>query len=254
MMMILLQRASSRPAARQCARFMLPAPAAALSPPRSLHNQRDEDANQSLVDNRGYIKFNTLHEMTRNATLLYKDNPLFGTYNNGAFLWMSYAEFGSKVRQCQSLLQDLGVKPYSKVGIISNNRKEWPIIAAASYSLNATFVPMYEAQLPKDWTHILNDSETSVLFCATEDIYLKVMKEVMPNTPLVKEVLCLDAGMHEPNSFCGAMSRMEGVEGVNTFEPTPDDLANLIYTSGTTGKPKGVELIHSNQVCIVLDV
>ncbi len=125
------------------------------------------------------------------------------------------------------------------------------MIAAATYSLNATFCPMYESQLPKDWTHILNDSESTTLFCATEDIYLKVMKEVMPNTPLLREVLCLDAAMamHEPNSFRGAMSRMKGIN-VSTIEPTPDDLANLIYTSGTTGLPKGVELIHSNQVCV----
>lgn len=259
MMMLLIQRAASRPAARQCTRFMLPTAAASS---RSLHrncNHPNEEAtyqSSSLVDKRGYIKFNTLHEMTRNACLLYKDNPLFGTFNNndGAFEWMSYAEFGKKVRQCQSLLLDLGVKPHAKVGIISNNRQEWPIIAAAAYAINATFVPMYEAQLPKDWTHILTDSETSTLFVATEDIYLKVMKEVMPNTPLVKEVLCLDAGVHEPNSFRGAMSRrMEGVKDSEYMieEPTPDDLANLIYTSGTTGKPKGVELIHSNQVRIL---
>ena len=38
----------------------------------------------------------------------------------------------------------LGVTPYSKVGIISNNRHEWATIAAATYSLNATLVPMYE--------------------------------------------------------------------------------------------------------------
>ena len=249
MMMMLLQRAGSRPAMR-CASFkMLSVPAAASS--RSLHNDPNEASNQSLVDSKGYLKFNTLHEMTRNASLLYKDNPLFGTYRNGDFHYDSYAEFGSDVRQCTSLLLDLGVKPYSKVGIISNNRKEWPIIAAATYSLNATFVPMYQEQLPKDWIHILNDSEVTALFCATEDIYLKVMKEVMPNTPLVKEVLCLDAAMHEPNSFRGAMSRMEDVDDSKIIEPTKDDLANLIYTSGTTGTPKGVELIHSNQVCIL---
>jgi len=37
-------------------------------------------------------------------------------------------------------------------------------------------------------------------------------------------------------------------EKCEAIEPAEDDLANLIYTSGTTGKPKGVELIHSNQV------
>lgn len=252
---MLLQRAGSRSrlAARPFARFsisQLSVPEEAAAPSRSLHNDANaNEASQTLVDDRGYLKFNTLHEMTRNATLLYSKNPLFGTYTSdiGDFHWTSYADFGSDVRRCASLLSDLGVKPYSKVAIISNNRKEWPTIAAATYSLNATFCPMYESQLPKDWTHILNDSESMTLICATEDIYLKVMKEVMPNTPLLKEVLCLDAATHEPNSFRGAMSRMEGID-VSTIEPSPDDLANLIYTSGTTGLPKGVELIHSNQV------
>lgn len=162
------------------------------------------------------------------------------------------------VRQCQTLLLDLGVKPYSKVGIISNNRQEWAIIAAATYSINASLVPMYEQQLPKDWTHILNDSECNVVFCSTEEIYLKVKKEVIPNTPLVTEVLCFDDAMmqNEPNSFHGALSRIVEAMGSNgggssnnvVEPPTPDDLANLIYTSGTTGTPKGVELIHANQV------
>ena len=219
-----------------------------LSRPRSLHSDTNA-AIRSLTDDRGYIKFETLHEMTHNATLLYRYNPLFGTFNRGSFHWISYAEFGSKVCQCRSLLVDIGVRPYSKVGIISNNREEWPILAAATYSVSATFVPMYEAQVARDWIHILNDSECRVLFCATEEVYLKVMKEVVPNTPLVTEVLCLDTGINEPNSFHGAM--MSNFKGKTTspIEPSPVDLANLIYTSGTTGTPKGVELTHSNQVC-----
>ena len=216
----------------------------------------------SLDDSRGYLKFNTLHEMIHNATLQYKDNPLFGTYrdSNQTFQWTTYSEFGRMVRQCQALLLDLGVKPYSKVGIISNNRQEWAIIAAATYSINASLVPMYEQQLPKDWTHILNDSECNVVFCSTEEIYLKVKKEVIPNTPLVTEVLCFDDAMmhNEPNSFHGALSRIEEAMSSSDYSsncivepPTPDDLANLIYTSGTTGTPKGVELIHSNQVRVI---
>ena len=43
-----------------------------------------------------------------------------------------------------------GVVEFSKIGIISNNRWEWAAIASAAYSLNATIVPMYEAQLAAD--------------------------------------------------------------------------------------------------------
>eukprot|EP00581_Thalassiosira_minuscula_P008068 CAMPEP_0183703644 /NCGR_PEP_ID=MMETSP0737-20130205/1321_1 /TAXON_ID=385413 /ORGANISM="Thalassiosira miniscula, Strain CCMP1093" /LENGTH=699 /DNA_ID=CAMNT_0025930441 /DNA_START=117 /DNA_END=2216 /DNA_ORIENTATION=+ len=228
---------------------------------RSLHDKTRDD----LHDEDGYLKFDTLHEMITNATKVYERNPLFGTYSaaaaaaatasqDGTYEWMTYSDFATDVSHCRSVLRDqLGVQPHSKVGIISNNRREWATLAAATYSLNAALVPMYEAQLPQDWTHILNDSECRTLICSSEEIYRKAKKEALPNCPLVMEVLCLDAPEEEPHSFRGAMARAAaaacGEEGHSSVvEPTPEDLANLIYTSGTTGKPKGVELIHSNQV------
>jgi long-chain acyl-CoA synthetase len=208
----------------------------------------------SLVDkNNTYLRFNTLHELVNNATLAYGSNPLFGTFvgstkptinqgeqqlrndnhNDNAFQWLTYAEFGKNVALCRIVLKQLGVGPHSKVGIISNNRQEWPIVAAAAYSLNAALVPMYEQQLPKDWCHILNDSECSVLFCSTEDIFLKAKREVLPSTPLVREVLCFDAPASEPHSFAGAMTNaVQDIVGINSgvVEPSEEDLANLIYT------------------------
>ena len=212
----------------------------------------------SLIDkNNNYLRFNTLHELAYHATLAYGNNPLFGTFvgptkpsiisgnprddnhNDNAFHWMTYTEFGKNVALCRIILKQLGVQPYSKVGIISNNRQEWATVAAATYSLNAALVPMYEAQLPKDWTHILNDSECSVLFCSTEDIYLKAKKEVLPTTPLVRELLCFDAPDGEPHSFTGVMANAEqdliGIDS-GVVVPTEDDLANLIYTRYTSSR------------------
>jgi long-chain acyl-CoA synthetase len=130
------------------------------------------------------------------------------------------------------------------VGIIANNRWEWATIAAATYSLNATIVPLYEAQLPADWTYILNDAGCTSLFCANQDIFDRVHVEVLPSTPLVKSVLCLDAAEGEPHAFSTHMA--SATEGSPIIVPTENDLADLIYTSGTTGKPKGVELTHLN--------
>ena len=129
-----------------------------------------------------------------------------------------------------------GVTEFSKVGIISNNRWEWATIAAATYSLNATIVPMYEAQLAGDWTYILNDSGCTALFCANDEIFNQVQKEVLPSTPLVKSVLCLDAPEGEPHAFATAMANASTDTQSLIVEPTQDDLADLIYTSGTTGE------------------
>lgn len=133
------------------------------------------------------------------------------------------------------------------MAIIANNRWEWVTIATAAYSINATLVPMYEAQLPSDWTYILNDSQSSVLFCATQEIFDRVQKEVLPSTPAVKASLCLNAPEGEPHAFATAMANAKPNANL-ILAPSEEDLCNLIYTSGTTGKPKGVELTHRNFV------
>jgi len=215
---------------------------------------------RGILDNDNLLKFDTLHELQLNSTIAFAENPIFGTYTesdgkDGHFEWMNFKEYGEKVSHCRTVLKDLGVKEFSKVGIISNNRWEWATIAAAAYSLNATLVPMYEAQLPSDWSYIGNDSECSVLFCATQDIYDRTVAEVVPQCPSVKATICLDAPAGEPYAFATLMDEASKLEDkTSIIKPTPDDLANLIYTSGTTGKPKGVELIHSNTVSNVYGV
>mmetsp|Transcript_20561 Transcript_20561/g.31347 ORF Transcript_20561/g.31347 Transcript_20561/m.31347 type:complete len:695 (+) Transcript_20561:106-2190(+) len=223
---------------------------------------------EDVVDSDGLLQFKTLHEMNHFASIAFKDNPLFGTYKapeveenvvkdkeeaQGTFEWMSYGEYGEMVSRCRTVLKDLGISEHSKIGLISNNRWEWSALAAAAYSLNAAIVPMYESQLSKDWTYILNDSECSALFCSTEEIFLKAVKEVLPNTPSVHSTLCFNSPRDEPHSLATAIDRAEGID-TPVIIPTPEDLSGLIYTSGTTGKPKGVELTHDNFVSNVYAV
>lgn len=201
------------------------------------------------LDERGLTVFETLHELQTRAVEVYADNELLGTYNpeTEKFEYMKYKEFASLVNKARFVLKDLGVSEYGKIGLISNNRWEWVALASAAFSLNAVVVPMYEAQLPADWSYIVNDSGCSVVFCANQDIFDRVQRHVVPSAPMLKSTLCFDAPEGEAHSFKTAMAQAEeDVEGSLIIKPTPDDLANLIYTSGTTGKPKGVELTHLN--------
>ena len=132
-----------------------------------------------------------------------------------------------------------GITAGDKVGIISNNRWEWAAIASACYSLNANLVPMYEAQLPSDWTYILNDSGAKAVFSANHEIWKTVQEEVLPETPLLSSNLVLTTPVDEPDAeyaLENVMARLGAdSEGSLIVKPTPEDLANLIYTSGTTG-------------------
>jgi long-chain acyl-CoA synthetase len=127
----------------------------------------------------------------------------------------------------------LGIGPGDKVALISNNRWEWAAIACAAYSLTAGIVPMYEAQLPSDWSYIINDSQAKMVFCATQAIYDAVQKDVFPSAPTLQTVMCFDAAEGEPHAFATAMAGAEeDHEGKLILAPTVDDLASLIYTSG----------------------
>lgn len=201
------------------------------------------------VDEVGLTIFKTLHENQVRSCEVYATNELYGVHNpeTDEFEFSTFADFGKQVNRSRTVLQDLGVGPGDKVALIANNRWEWAAIACASYSLTGGIVPMYEAQLPSDWSYIINDSEAKVVFCATQEIYDAVQKDVKPSAPTLQTVMCLDAPEGEPHSFKTAMAAAaEDSEGKLILEPTVDDLASLIYTSGTTGKPKGVELTHNN--------
>jgi len=223
---------------------------------------------EDVMDSQGLLQFKTLHEMNHYASIAFRENPLFGTYRapvveenvvkdqkegKGSFEWMTYGEYGEMVDRCRTVLKDIGIGEHDKIGLISNNRWEWAALASAAYSLNAAIVPMYETQLPKDWEYILNDSQCSALFCSTNEIFIKAVKEVLPSTPCVSDTLCFDTASGEPHSLSTAIEHAKG-KTTQVIAPTPDDLAGLIYTSGTTGQPKGVELTHDNFVSNVYAV
>jgi len=196
------------------------------------------------------IDYSTLHELQKAACQTFSSNPLFGTFDSGIgdFQYLSYDDFEKEVHRCRSVLRNIGVGEFDKVAIISNNRWEWATIATAAFSINATIVPMYEAQLSSDWAYILNDSRSCAVVCASQNIFDRLQKEVLPSTPSVHAVLCLDAPKGKPYAFSTAMSAVGDGDLAEKLirAPTPEDLADLIYTSGTTGKPKGVELTHGN--------
>jgi len=151
-----------------------------------------------------------------------------------------------------------GVGPNDKIALIANNRWEWAALACAAFARRASLVPMYEAQMPSDWSYILNDAEPKALVCASQAIYDSIQVAVATKPKSLQAILCLDAALGEPHAFATLMEDVGTTDttttNTNIVPPTVDDLASLIYTSGTTGKPKGVELTHSNLASNVLAV
>jgi len=188
--------------------------------------------------------FENLVDMFEKSTRKYAKNPLFGVKNGGAYSWMTYEEVATAVADFRGGLASLGVEHGDRVAVIADNRPEWAVGAYATYSLGAQYVPMYEAQLEKDWKYILNDSGTKVLLVANDAIYEKTRKFVDQIDGL-EHVVNFNGKADDKTSYTGLL----GIGKANpapAVNPKPDDVCGFIYASGTTGNPKGVLLSHSN--------
>ncbi len=189
-------------------------------------------------------KFLTLVDLCEKSCAKFTANQLFGTKTAAGWTWITYGEFKKDVDRFRGALAALGVGPGDKVGIIADNRVEWAVACYATYGLRASYVPMYQAQLPKEWEFILDDCGAKVCIAATNDIY-EALGEIRKNVASLQHVIGLDLKADHEASYA-AMLKKGDESPAEVQTPDPSEIAGLIYTSGTTGKPKGVMLSHAN--------
>lgn len=190
-------------------------------------------------------KFQTLVDIYHDAIKTFPDQPLFGTKRGGRWEWLTYLEFGKLTDSVRAGLAALGLKSGDRVAIIANNRVEWAVCAYACFGLGVSFIPMYEAQLPKDWEFIVRDSDAKALIVANQAICEKT-KGFLETIPSLEYLISFDEATAETAKIKSFKALAATKEKVKTIDPKPSDVACLIYTSGTTGNPKGVILSHGN--------
>jgi long-chain acyl-CoA synthetase len=174
---------------------------------------------------------------------------LFVTKHDGAWLEVSYQQFGERVDALRAALSALGVGAGDRVGIIAGNRVEWAVAAYATYGLRAAFVPMYEAQHESEWAFIIRDSRLKLLLVA-DQVQRAAVERIKASIPTLQHVVVL-SDTDAATSYASLLKR-GGAAPVAALRPLPTDAAALLYTSGTTGEPKGVRLSHGNVLANVL--
>jgi long-chain acyl-CoA synthetase len=177
------------------------------------------------------------------SVVKFADRKLFGTKNkNGVYEWVTYKEVGTRINNLRAGLAQLGIGNGDVVGVIANNRVEWPVAAFATWGRIARFVPMYEAELVQIWKYIIADSGIKVLFVSKPEIYEKI-KDFPKDIPTLKHIFIIDS---DGENSMAALEKKGAAKSVAPKSPKAEDVAELIYTSGTTGNPKGVLLMHMN--------
>ena len=201
----------------------------------------DQEEERTMSD---AARFTNLVEMFERSAERYRTNRLFGVKRDGRYVWLTFGEVADRVDQLRGGLASIGVGAGDKVAVIANNRPEWAVGAYATYGLGAQYVPMYEAQLAKDWRYILVDSGARVLLCANAEIYSQCVGFI-DEIDTLEHVIDLDANTADTTSYEGLLAAGRAAP-VHSVKPESTDICGFIYTSGTTGNPKGVLLSHGN--------
>src|SRR5919112_799375 len=125
---------------------------------------------------------------------------------------VTWGEYAERVRKLAAGLAALGLERGQTIGILLNNRPEFHLVDTAAMHLGATPYSVYNTYTAEQIEYLVTDAANTIL--VTEGEYLDTAMKV-------KEA-------------CGAVE--------------PDDVLTLIYTSGTTGPPKGVQIMHRNEL------
>ena len=166
----------------------------------------------------------------------------------------------SDVESLGLALRELGVARGDRIGLLSENRYEWPLTDLAVLGLGAVTVPIYPTLTAEQCRFILDNAECGVVV-VSGNMQLQKLHAVAGYLKALRTVIYMDP-VPEPGPTDrdlrallkrGAELRAadSGAYRQLAEQVKPDDLATIIYTSGTTGEPKGAMLSHWN---IVFDV
>lgn len=181
--------------------------------------------------------------------------PALSDYVTGETI--SYGDFAKKIARIHLLFRACNIKKGDKVALLGKNSPEWVSIFMATITYGAVIVPILNDFNPIDAQHIVNHSDSRLLF-VSESIFEHMGFDDMPK---VEAAVSLERPeVLAQNNKCNFRTALknfkrlwdakypDGFSAQNIVYPemTPEDICILNYTSGTTGFSKGVMLTHDN--------
>lgn len=174
----------------------------------------------------------------------------------------SYAQVADRIVFLHYYFEKMGLKSEEKVALIGKNTVNWAITYLAVVTYGAVIVPILPDFKPDDMHHIVNHSESKLLFAAGA-IYEELDNTIMPELDAVislqdfsllfgkkknTEQILKESNKNYLEKYDGVLSSDKiGFKKIHNKE-----LAAIIYTSGTTGFSKGVMLPHNSLISNII--
>lgn len=159
----------------------------------------------------------------------------------------SYGEAAQLIRQIHCYFREAGVKRGDKIAILGRNSSNWAISFLAISGFGAISVPILPDFNPEDIQHILNHSESVLLFSA-DLLFEKLDPEKFP---AISRVISLtnflplfftnpEEKARWERCFTAEHAGVSNPENFELGEYEDEDISIISYTSGTSGFTKGV--------------
>ncbi|MCL0064369.1 AMP-binding protein [Dehalococcoidia bacterium] len=102
----------------------------------------------------------------------------------------SFAELSDRVNRLSNALLNLGVRKEDRVAILQVNCNQYVEAYFAAARIGAIFVPLNFRAKQDELTHMLNNSEASILFAGER--YLDMVTSMRPDLPAAKHFVSID--------------------------------------------------------------
>jgi long-chain acyl-CoA synthetase len=195
----------------------------------------------------------TLSELLRESIIRNWDKTAMTNYGGESVL---YSEMAKKIANLHLIFEMNKIRKGDKIALVGKNSLNWCAVYLATVSYGAVVVPILPDFKPNDIHHIINHSDSVLLFVAS-GIYENLEHK---ETPEIRSIFSLNhfelLHHQDENKSKAFYSELENLFNKKYPEFTPasfsipditnDNLAILSYTSGTTGFTKGVMLTHNS--------
>ncbi len=169
----------------------------------------------------------------------------------------SYYEMAKEIAKLHMLMEQCGIQKGDKVALIGRNNPRWVIAYVATITYGAVIVPILQDFNPNDINHIINHSESKIIFLG--DNYWDVIDEdrVMGIKAAfsLTDYRCIferdgeEISTYQRNIIKHYRTRYPrgfSADDIAYPEVGNDEVCVISYTSGSTGFSKGVMLTVNN--------
>ncbi len=181
--------------------------------------------------------------------------PALTDYNGGHAY--TYQDLACEIAKLHILFRQCQIHKGDKIALVGKNTSNWCVAFMATVTYGAILVPILQEFNPHDIHHIINHSDSVLLFVGDhiwENIEMEKLPEIRAAISL-QDFSCL--AQRDSEEIGKILRNMDSTfksvypngftrEDVRYVDQDNDKVAIINYTSGTTGFSKGVMLTGNN--------